>query len=101
MVSDWPGFWNLYQVGLVGEPALSLYPAEEEFAEPLWQLGAQPFGVLGDGRLAVLHGQGCMPAGPARSGDAVEIADIEVPFEEFVSGVSADGSTIAGWPAAR
>ncbi len=43
VVSDWPGWWNLYQVGLVGEPAQSLYPAEEEFAEPLWQLGAQPF----------------------------------------------------------
>ena len=95
VVSDWPGFWNLYQVGLVGEPALSLYPAEEEFAAPLWQLGARPFGVLGDGRLAVLHGLGSMRLG-LLDPETSEIAEVEVPFEEFVSGLSADGNTIVG-----
>ena len=69
VVSDWPGWWNLYQVGLVGEPAQALYPAEEEFAEPLWQLGGRPYAMLGDGRLAVLHGQGGMRLGAARPGD--------------------------------
>ncbi|HEX9359213.1 MAG TPA: prolyl oligopeptidase family serine peptidase [Streptosporangiaceae bacterium] len=100
VVSDWPGWWNLYQVGLVGEPAQALYPAEEEFAEPLWQLGGRPYAALGDGRLAVLHGQGGMRLG-LLDPETGELADPELPFQEFVSGVSADGTTIvavAGGP---
>jgi dipeptidyl aminopeptidase/acylaminoacyl peptidase len=100
VVSDWPGWWNLYQVGLVGEPAQALYPAEEEFAEPLWQLGGRPYAVLGDGRLAVLHGQGGMQLG-LLDPETGEIADLDLPFQEFRGGVSADGSTIvavAGGP---
>jgi dipeptidyl aminopeptidase/acylaminoacyl peptidase len=100
VASDWPGWWNLYQVGLVGEPAQALYPAEEEFAEPLWQLGGRPYAMLGDGRLAVLHGQGGMRLGllDPETGD---LDDLDVPFQEFRSGVSADGTTIvavAGGP---
>jgi len=95
VVSDWPGWWNLYQVGLVGEPAQALYPAEEEFAEPLWQLGGRPYALLGDGRLAVLHGQGSMRLG-VLDPETGEIADIDLPFPQFVSGLSADGNTIVG-----
>jgi dipeptidyl aminopeptidase/acylaminoacyl peptidase len=100
VVSDWPGWWNIYQVGLVGEPAQALYPAEEEFAEPLWQLGGRPYAALGDGRLAVLHGQGGMRLG-LLDPETGELTDLEVPFQEFVSGISADGNTIvavAGGP---
>jgi dipeptidyl aminopeptidase/acylaminoacyl peptidase len=102
VVSDWPGWWNLYQVGLVGEPAQALYPAEEEFAEPLWQLGGRPYAMLGDGRLAVLHGQGGMRLG-LLDPETGEIADLDLPFQEFHGGVSADGNTIvavAGGPQA-
>ena len=84
VVSDWPGWWNLYQVGLVGEPAQALYPAEEEFAEPLWQLGGRPFAVLGDGRLAVLHGLGGMRLG-LLDPETGEMTDLDLPFEEFAS----------------
>ena len=100
VVSDWPGWWNIYQVGLVGEPAQALYPAEEEFAEPLWQLGGRPYAALGDGRLAVLHGQGGMRLG-LLDPETGELTDLEVPFQEFVSGISADQNTIvavAGGP---
>ena len=100
VVSDWPGWWNLYQVGLVGEPAQALYPAEEEFAEPLWQLGGRPYATLGDGRLAVLHGQGGMRLG-LLDPETGEIADLDLPFQEFSGGVSAAGDTIvavAGGP---
>src|SRR5882757_418373 len=100
VASDWPGWWNLYQVGLVGEPAQALYPAEEEFAEPLWQLGGRPYAMLGDGRLAVLHGQGGMRLG-LLDPETGELTDLEVPFQQFLSGVSADGTTIvavAGGP---
>jgi dipeptidyl aminopeptidase/acylaminoacyl peptidase len=108
VATDWPGWWNIYQVGLAGEPPLALYPAEEEFAGPLWQLGARPFAVLGDGRLAVTHG-----AGPVRLAildpESFELKDLDTPFAEFAPGhamatLSADGDSIvavAGGPASR
>ncbi|GHC97020.1 acyl-peptide hydrolase [Nocardiopsis terrae] len=55
VASDWPGFWNLYQVGLRG-PAIALYPAEEEFHSPPWRLGDRCFRVLDSGRIVALHG---------------------------------------------
>jgi len=57
-VSDASGWWNLYLVPLSGGAPRPLAPREEEFAEPLWQLGGRPFAALGDGRLAVVHGVG-------------------------------------------
>ena len=101
VASDWPGWWNLYQVGLVGEPAQALYPAEEEFAEPLWQLGGRPYAMLGDGRLAVLHGQGGMRLGAARPGDGRDRRPRPAVPGVHGPGVSADGNTIvavAGGP---
>ena len=102
VATDWAGWWNIYQVGLTGEPPLALYPAEEEFAGPLWQLGARPFAVLGDGRLAVTHG-----AGAARLSildpESFELKDLDTPFAELAT-LSADGNSIvavAGGPASR
>jgi dipeptidyl aminopeptidase/acylaminoacyl peptidase len=105
VVTDWPGWWNIYQVGLAGEPPLALFPADEEFAGPLWQLGARPFVMLGDGRLAVAHG-----AGAARLSildpESFELNDLETPFAEVAFDLSADGASIAAvgggpatWPA--
>ena len=105
VATDWPGWWNVYQVGLAGEPPLALFPADEEFAAPLWQLGARPFALLGDGRLAVTHG-----AGPARLGildpESFELTDLDTPFAEIAMDLSADGESIAAlgagptrWPA--
>jgi len=95
VVSDWPGWWNIYQVGLVGEPAQALFPAEEEFAAPLWQLGGRPFAVLGDGTLAVLHGVGGMHLG-LLDPETAELTDPDIGLDEFASSLSADGSTIVG-----
>ena len=106
VATDWPGWWNIYQVSLTGEPPLALYPAEEEFAGPLWQLGTRPFAVLSDGRLAVTHG-----AGSARLAildpESFELKDLDTPFAEFapragMAALSADGDSIvvmAGGPA--
>jgi dipeptidyl aminopeptidase/acylaminoacyl peptidase len=108
VATDWPGWWNLYQVSLTGEPPLALYPAEEEFAAPLWLLGARPFVLLGDGRLAVTHG-----AGPVRLAildpESFELKDLDTPYAEFapdhgMATLSADGDSIvavAGGPAGR
>ena len=95
VVSDWSGWWNLYQVGLAGEPPVALYPAEEEFAAPLWQLGARPFAVLGDGRIAVLHGEGDLRLG-VLDPESGELADLDVPFSDFAPALSADGNVITG-----
>ena len=95
VVTDWPGWWNVYQVGLLGQPPQALYPAEEEFADPLWQLGARPYAVLADGRLAVLHGGGGMRLG-VLDPETGDLADLDPGFPLFVSGLSADGMSVLG-----
>jgi dipeptidyl aminopeptidase/acylaminoacyl peptidase len=95
VATDWTGWWNIYQVGLVGEPPQALYPAEEEFAGPLWQLGARPFAALGDGRLAVVHGRGSLRLG-VLDPDTSELTDLDLPgLTEFGPALSADGTGIA------
>ena len=89
VATDWTGWWNIYQIGLGGEPPQALYPADEEFADALWELGARPFAMLGDGRLAVRHGLGILDP------ETSELTDLELPFTEFLVGVSADGTAIA------
>jgi dipeptidyl aminopeptidase/acylaminoacyl peptidase len=103
IATDWPGWWNIYQLGLAGEPPLALFPADEEFAGPLWQLGTRPFGLLGDGRLVVTHG-----AGAARLAildpESFEMKDVDTPFAEFGPALSADGdiiAAVAGGPMTR
>ncbi len=95
VATDWTGWWNIYQVGLTGEPPQALFPAEEEFAGPLWQLGARPFAMLADGRLAVLHGRGGQRLG-ILDPETSELADLNIPFGEFAAGLSASGTVIAG-----
>ncbi|GGL22439.1 S9 family peptidase [Planomonospora parontospora] len=95
LVSDWSGWWNLYQVGIFGTSPQALHPAEEEFAGPLWQLGGSPYAVLDDGRLAVLHGQGELRLGlldPA----AGTLTDLDVPYDGWLPALAADGRTLAG-----
>jgi dipeptidyl aminopeptidase/acylaminoacyl peptidase len=95
VVSDWPGWWNIYQLGLAGGPAQALYPAEEEFIGPLWQLGQRPYAPLGDGRLAVQHGVGGMRLGVLDPGTG-ELNDLDIPYPVFQSGLSVDGTSIVG-----
>ncbi|WP_433139270.1 prolyl oligopeptidase family serine peptidase [Actinomadura nitritigenes] len=95
VISDWPGWWNIYQVGLHGESPQALYPAEEEFTGALWQLGGMPYALLDDGRLAVLHGEGDMRLG-IYDPDTLDLVDVEVPYEDWHPQLSADGTTIVG-----
>ncbi|MGD0374054.1 MAG: prolyl oligopeptidase family serine peptidase [Streptosporangiaceae bacterium] len=95
VATDWTGWWNIYQVGLTGEPPQALYPAEEEFAGPLWQLGRRPFAVLGDGRLAVLHGRGGMRLG-LLDPETSDLTELDLPLSVFEPGLSADGAQIVG-----
>jgi dipeptidyl aminopeptidase/acylaminoacyl peptidase len=95
VATDWAGWWNIYQLSLTGEPPLALFPVDEEFAGPIWQLGARPFALLGDGRLAVVHGQGGARLG-ILDPESVELTDLDLPFTDFSFSVSADGTAIAG-----
>ena len=94
VATDWPGWWNIYQLGLGGEPPLALFPADEEFAGPLWQLGARPFALLGDGRLAVTHGAGASRLA-ILDPESFELKDLDTPYDEFGPSLSADGDVIA------
>ncbi|GLW08542.1 acyl-peptide hydrolase [Microtetraspora sp. NBRC 13810] len=95
LVSDWSGWWNLYQVDVFGMAPQALFPAEEEFAGPLWQLGARPYQVLGDGRLAVLHGQGDLRLAVLDPATGV-LTGLDVPYDGWSPSLDADGSTLVG-----
>ena len=103
VISDRSGWWNLYQADLA-EPAGAprpLCPREEEFAAPLWQLGAYPFAMLGDGRLAVSHG-----TGPSQLGildpETDQLTDLDLGYQAVSPWLSASGRSVvttAGGPA--
>jgi len=93
VISDRSGWWNLYVADLLAFPR-ALCPREEEFAGPLWQLGLSPYAVLGDGRLAVIHGTGETRMA-VLDPDSGRLTDLDLPYEVFVSGVSASGQTVA------
>ena len=100
VISDRSGWWNLYVADLLAFPR-ALCPREAEFAGPLWQLGLSPYAVLGDGRLAVTYGTGETRLG-VLDPDSGRLTDLDLPYQVFVSGVSAAGqaiATIAGGPA--
>ncbi|PZG33057.1 S9 family peptidase [Spongiactinospora gelatinilytica] len=95
LVSDWSGWWNLYQIGIYGTSSQALHPAEEEFAGALWRLGYAPYAVLGDGRLAVLHGRGDLrPA--ILDPDTGTLTDLDVPYDGWAPSLAADGMTLTG-----
>src|SRR5215470_1626292 len=96
VISDASGWWNVYEVAAAaGSAPRPLHPGEEEFAGPLWQLGGRPYALLGDGRLAVLHGRGGMGLG-LLDPETGELADVSTGYPVFASGLSADGMSILG-----
>jgi dipeptidyl aminopeptidase/acylaminoacyl peptidase len=99
VISDRSGWWNLYLAGLDGT-ASELCPRHEEFAAPLWQLGASPYAVLGDGRLAVTYGTGESRLAVLDPGTS-RLDDLDLPYRAYVFGLTAADqaiATIAGGP---
>jgi dipeptidyl aminopeptidase/acylaminoacyl peptidase len=100
-VSDASGWWNLYEVPAGGGVPRPLHPLEEEFAGPMWQLGGRPFGLLSDGRLAVMHGPGEFHLGVLDPASG-ELTDLELPGYRTVDGELAESGTtvvvVAGGP---
>src|ERR1700744_1349873 len=100
VISDRSDCWNLYLVDLAGS-ARALCPREEEFAAPLWQLGQSPYVVLGDGRIAAVHGTGEPRLSVLEPGSG-ELTDLDLPYSLFSLSLSAAGQTVimvAGGPA--
>ncbi|WP_406317692.1 prolyl oligopeptidase family serine peptidase [Streptosporangium sp. NBC_01639] len=95
LISDWSGWWNLYRIGMNGTSLQALHPVEEEFAGPLWQLGASPYQVLADGRIAVLHGRGDLRLG-ILDPDSGTLADLETPYDGWDTVLASDGHMLAG-----
>jgi len=95
-ISDASGWWNLYEVPAVaGVAPRPLCPREEEFAGPLWWLGARPFAALGDGRLAVLHGIGGLRLAVLDPASGA-LTDVDLPgFRVMADALAVSGTTIA------
>jgi dipeptidyl aminopeptidase/acylaminoacyl peptidase len=94
IASDRSGWWNLYRVDVTGGSPQPLYPRDEEFADWL-DLGAQPFAVLGDGRLAVSHGRGVTKLA-VLDPDRATLSEVDIPYADWPDGLSADGLIVAG-----
>lgn len=92
VVSDRSGWWNLHLVDLDGGVE-HVHASDEEFAEPLWGLGARPFTRLSDDRLAVLHGRGRLSLGvlDPKTG---ELVDVPTSWTSFDPALSAEGATV-------
>ncbi|WP_326637206.1 prolyl oligopeptidase family serine peptidase [Streptosporangium sp. NBC_01755] len=95
VISDWSGWWNLYLVGMYGTSTRALYPMEEEFAGPLWQLGAIPYAPMADGSLAVLHGLGDLRLG-VFDPDSGVLSDLDVPYDGWDPVLATDGHALVG-----
>jgi dipeptidyl aminopeptidase/acylaminoacyl peptidase len=96
-VSDRSGWWNLYAVDLGSGATEPLCPREEEFGFPMWLLGFTSYAVLGDGRLAVLHGRGSYALGVLDPSTG-ELADLDLggDLRAWRPYLSADGQAVAG-----
>lgn len=57
-ISDRTGFWNLYRVTLPGSEIVPLCVRREDFAGPLWRLGAVNYVVLDNRRLLTVRTYG-------------------------------------------
>ncbi|PRY02654.1 S9 family peptidase [Allonocardiopsis opalescens] len=95
VVSDWTGWWNIYHVGLFGQSPHALYPVEEEFSQPLWRLGNDPYAVLADGRLVVLHGHADLRPAVLDPEDA-ELTPLDLPYDSWLSELATDGRHVVG-----
>jgi len=93
-ISDRSGWWNLYRVGLGGE-AQALSPRAEEFAFPMWVLGFTSYAVLGDGRLAAIHGTGTHALGVLDPATCT-LTDLDTPFTVWSPVLTAGAGGVFG-----
>ncbi|MEV0114994.1 prolyl oligopeptidase family serine peptidase [Streptomyces sp. NPDC050844] len=93
---DQTGWWNLYrQDPADGGRGTPLCTRDEEFAGPLWQVGAGWFAPLDSGLIAVVHGKGASSLG-VLDPETGEVVDAAGPWTEFASTVAVCGARVAG-----
>ncbi|WP_082127142.1 S9 family peptidase [Allosalinactinospora lopnorensis] len=92
-ITDWSGWWNLYEIGLTGQ-ALPLYPAEEEFTGGPGELGAAPYCRLDDGRLVVLHGNADLRIS-VYDPETAELEPLDTALTSWET-LATDGTTVVG-----
>ena len=96
VISDWSGWWNLYEVNIYGaKPPQALYPEEEEFGGPPWRLGDAPYAVLDDGQIAVLHGRGQARLAVFDT-ETAELSEVDVPYTDWAYALSVSRKTLVG-----
>ena len=95
LISDRSGWWNLYEAGLHGDGGRAVHPTEEEFVLPPWRLGGRPYAVLGDGRLAVLHGRGDLRLG-VLDPESGALTDLDVAYAGWDGALTAEGMSVTG-----
>lgn len=91
-LTDWSGWWNLYEIGLTG-PAIALYPAEEEFTHG-FLLGLRPYRRLDDGHLVALHGHTDLTPGVYDPATA-EFTPLDTGLDTWFT-LASDGTTVVG-----
>ncbi|WP_214414336.1 S9 family peptidase [Sphaerisporangium fuscum] len=95
LISDASGWWNLYQADVHEPSSRPLCPLDEEFAWAPGELGGAPYVVLGDGRLAVLHGRGDMRLAFLDPQSGV-LSEPDLPYDGWIPCLGAAGSTLCG-----
>ncbi|KUP98459.1 S9 family peptidase [Thermobifida cellulosilytica] len=92
-VSDWSGWWNLYETRVQGQ-ALALYPDEAEFTPPPWQLGTTPYCVLDNGRIVTLRGHADLTVS-AYDPATADLTPLTTPYTTWQD-LASDGTTVVG-----
>jgi dipeptidyl aminopeptidase/acylaminoacyl peptidase len=92
-VSDRTGWWNLYALDVDGGTPRALHRAEQEFGVPQWTLGMRTYALLGDGRLAVLHGSASWRLGVLDPATGA-LADLPLPYTAWRPSIAARGGSV-------
>ncbi|MDG4866083.1 prolyl oligopeptidase family serine peptidase, partial [Streptomyces sp. T-3] len=92
--SDRTGWWNLYRAD-PERGAVALCRREEEFAGPLWKIGARWFAPLDNGLIAVVHGKGATALG-ILDPETGEVVDAAGPWTEWSGTLTTHGSRVVG-----
>ncbi|GAB3228229.1 prolyl oligopeptidase family serine peptidase [Glycomyces halotolerans] len=93
--SDRTGWWNLHRIDPDSGAATELYPAEQEFAGPLWTIGSQWFAVLDNGRIACVRGEGEGRLG-VLDPDTGAMTDATGPWTEWAPTLVVHGERVVG-----
>lgn len=94
-VSDRTGWWNPYRVDPEGGEPVNLCPREEEFGGALWKPGLSWLAPLGEGAVAVLHGQGSSVLG-LLDPDTGDLVDAAGPWTAWQPTLAVSGTRVYG-----